>query len=80
MMTQAKIQVDQDDYEFIKGIYRQLNYKSLSEYVREAIKVKVRADQKRLRETKRMEAMEMIGKASHENLFEPLEGEDFADR
>jgi len=80
MMTQAKIQVDRDDYEFIKRVHRQLNYRSFSEYVREAIKAKVTADQRRLRKMKRMEAMEMIGRAPYEDLFEPLEGEDFANR
>jgi len=80
MMTQAKIQVDHDDYEFIKRIHKQLNYRSFSEYVREAIKAKVRTDQRRLREMKRKEAMEMIGRGPYEDLFEPLEGEDFADR
>jgi len=80
MMTQAKIQVDRDDYEFIKRTHKQLNYRSFSEYVREAIKAKVRTDQRRFREIRRKEAMEMIGKESYEDLFESLEGEDFADR
>lgn len=80
MMTQTKIQIDSDDYEFIKKIHKKLNYKSLSEYMREAIQVKIKADQKRLRELKRMEAMEMIGKAPYEDLFESLGGEDFEKR
>ena len=37
-------------------------------------------DQKQLRQNRRMEAMEMIGKTSYEDLFESLEGDDFADR
>jgi len=80
MMTQTKIQIDSNDYEFIKKIHKQLNYRSLSEYMREAIKGKIKADQKRLRELKRKEAMEMIGKAPYEDLFESLEGEDFENR
>ena len=48
--------------------------------MREAIKGKIKADQKRLRELKRKEAMEMIGKAPYEDLFESLEGEDFENR
>ena len=80
MMTQAKIQIDLDDYDFIKRVHRQLDYKSFSEYIRAAVKAKVKVDQKRLRKIKRMEAMEMIGKAPYEDLFESLEGEDFANR
>ena len=80
MMTQTKIQIDNDDYEFIKKVHKQLNYKSLSEYMREAIKGKIKTDQKTIRELKRMEAMEMIGKAVYEDLFESLEGEDFENR
>ena len=80
MMTQTKIQIDSNDYEFIKKVHKQLNYKSLSEYMREAIKAKVKSDQKRLRELKRMAAMEMIGKTQYQDLFEPLEGEDFENR
>ncbi len=79
-MTQAKIQVDRDDYEFIKRVHRKLNYRSFSEYVRDAIKTKIKVDQKGLREMKRKEAMEMIGKSPFENIFESLEGEDLADR
>ena len=80
MMTQTKIQVDIDDYEFIKKVHKDLNYKSLSEYIREAIKAKIKADQKKIRELKRSAAMEMIGKAPYKDLFESLEGEDFEDR
>jgi Arc/MetJ-type ribon-helix-helix transcriptional regulator len=79
-MTQTKIQVDIDDYEFIKKVHKDLNYKSLSEYIREAIKAKIKADQKKIRELKRSAAMEMIGKAPYEDLFESLEGEEFEDR
>ena len=48
--------------------------------MREAINAKVEQDRKRLRELKRMKAIEMIGKAAYDNLFESIEGEEFEDR
>ena len=80
MLIQTKIQLDPKDYEFVKKVYKDLRYKSLSEYVREAINTKVKQDRRRLREQKRIAAMEMIGKAPHENLFESIDGEDFESR
>ena len=80
MMTQTKIQIEYEDYEFIKKTYKQLNYRSLSEYMREAIQAKIKSDRKKIRNLKRMAAMEMIGKGPHENLFESLEGEEFENR
>ena len=80
MLIQTKIQVDPTDYEFIKKVYKDFRYKSLSEYMREAINAKVNQDRKRLREQKRVAAMEMIGKVAYENLFESIEGEDFESR
>ena len=77
MMTQTKLQIDSDDYEFIKTVHKQLNYKSLSEYIREAVKEKIVADRKKIRELKREAAMEIIGKKSYENHFESIEVEDF---
>ncbi len=80
MLIQTKIQVNPTDYEFIKKVYKDFRYKSLSEYMREAIHAKVNQDRKRLREQKRIAAMEMIGKAPYKNLFESIEGEDFESR
>ncbi|NIA09730.1 MAG: crotonobetainyl-CoA--carnitine CoA-transferase [Nitrospiraceae bacterium] len=80
MLIQTKVQIDQKNYEFIKKAYKDLRYKSLSEYIREAVKAKVRKDRKRLRELKRIAAMEMLGRAQYENLFESIEGEDFENR
>ena len=80
MLIQTKIQVDPTDYEFIKRVYKDFRYKSLSEYMREAINTKVNQDRKRLREQKRIAAMEMIGKAPYKNLFESIDGEDFESR
>jgi hypothetical protein len=48
--------------------------------MRTAVNNKVDEDRKKLRELKRIAAMEMIGRANHENLFESIEGEDFEDR
>ena len=72
MMIQTKFQIKQEDYEFIKKVYKDLHYKSLSEYIREAVKAKAKEDRKKLREIKRMKAMEMIGKTSYENLDRKL--------
>jgi len=80
MLIQTKIQVNPKDYEFVKKVYKDLRYKSLSEYMREAISAKVKQDRKRLREQKRIAAMQMIGKESYENLFDSIEGEDFENR
>jgi Arc/MetJ-type ribon-helix-helix transcriptional regulator len=80
MLTQTKIQIEKDDYDFIKKACKKLQYRSLSEYMREAVQAKVKADRKRLREMKRKAAMEMIGEGKYEGLFEPLGGEDFEDR
>ncbi|MCK4604784.1 MAG: crotonobetainyl-CoA--carnitine CoA-transferase [Deltaproteobacteria bacterium] len=80
MLVQSKVQISQEDYEFIKKIYKDLRYKSLSEYMREAINNKVREDRVKLRERKRMAAMEMIGRGKHDNLFESIEEEDFESR
>ena len=80
MLIQTKVQINPKDYEFIKKVYKDLRFRSLSEYMREAINTKVEQDRKRLRELKRMKAMEMIGKAAYDNLFESIEGEEFEDR
>lgn len=80
MLIQTKVQINPKDYEFIKKFYKDLRFRSLSEYMREAINTKVEQDRKRLRELKRMKAIEMIGKAAYDNLFESIEGEAFEDR
>ena len=80
MMIQTKIQIDPKNYKFIKKFYKDLSYRSLSEYMREAVNAKVKEDRKRLRELKRMTAMEMIGKSTYDNLFESIEGDDFENR
>lgn len=80
MMIQTKIQIDPENYEFIKKFHKDLSYRTLSEYMREAVNAKVKEDRKRLRESKRIRAMEMIGESAYANLFEPIEGDDFEDR
>ena len=80
MMTQAKFQIDQEDYEFIKAAYKLLDYSNYSEYMRAAIKEKIKGDRKKLRNIKRNLAMEQIGEAVYENHFDLLDGEDFEDR
>jgi hypothetical protein len=79
MLIQTKFQIDRDDYAFIKTAHKALNYKSLSEYMREAVHFKVETDRRRVREVKRHKAMEMIGKSSYayENVFETIESDDF---
>lgn len=80
MLVQSKVQIDKNDYEFIKQALKELQYKSISEYMREAIKEKIKEDRQKIREKKRNTAMEMIGKAPIENLFEAIEGDDFEAR
>ena len=80
MLIPTKIQIDKEIYEFIKQTHKKLHYKSLSEYMRVAVNTKVEKDRKRLRELKRIAAMEMIGRAPYDNLFESIEGEDFENR
>ncbi|MEA2082701.1 MAG: crotonobetainyl-CoA--carnitine CoA-transferase [Thermodesulfobacteriota bacterium] len=80
MLVQTKVQIDAKDHEFIKKMYKDFHYRSLSEYMRKAINAKVKEDRKKLRELKRMEAMEMIGRAPYDNLLESIEGEDFENR
>jgi Arc/MetJ-type ribon-helix-helix transcriptional regulator len=73
MLIQTKIQIDHEDYHFIKNVHKKLNYKSQSEYIREAVKEKVKADRLRLRAMKRERAMEMIGKRRHNNYFNTID-------
>ena len=80
MLIQTKIQIEPESFNFIKKSYKDLKYRSLSEYMREAINAKVREDRRRLRELKRLKAMEMIGKGPYSNIFKSIEGEDFENR
>jgi hypothetical protein len=77
---QTKIQIDPENYEFIKKFHKDLSYRTLSEYMREAVNAKVKEDRKRIREKRRIRAMQMIGESACDNLFESIEGDDFEDR
>jgi len=79
-MIQTKVQIEKEDYEFIKKTYKDLRYKSLSQYIRDAVNAKVKRDRRTLRELKRTAAMEMIGSAPYNSIFESLEGENFETR
>jgi Arc/MetJ-type ribon-helix-helix transcriptional regulator len=79
-MVQNKIQIDEKDLAFIKKAYKALSYKSLSHYMREAIRARVREDRKKLKDLQRAQAMEQIGRGPYENHFETLEGDDFENR
>jgi len=80
MLIQTKVQIDKESYDFIKNILKKWNYKSLSEYVRDALRTKIAQDRKKLREQERIAAMKSLGKAPAGNLFESIEGDDFEDR
>ncbi|MBI4768191.1 MAG: crotonobetainyl-CoA--carnitine CoA-transferase [Deltaproteobacteria bacterium] len=79
-MIQSKIQIEEKDLEFIRKASKDLSYKSLSQYMREAIQAKIREDRKKLKAIKRTKAMTQIGRTRYENIFESLDGEDFEDR
>ncbi|HDR67891.1 MAG TPA: crotonobetainyl-CoA--carnitine CoA-transferase [Bacteroidaceae bacterium] len=70
MLIQTKIQIDKEDYLFIKKFYKKLDHKSQSEYMRSAIRQKVKADQMRLRAQKREQALKMIGNEPRDDHFE----------
>lgn len=80
MLIQTKIQIDAKDYNFVKMAYKDLKYKSLSEYIRTAVHCKVREDRQKIRQLKREDAMDMIGRAEYENVFESIEGDGFENR
>jgi Arc/MetJ-type ribon-helix-helix transcriptional regulator len=80
MLIQSKIQIEQEDYEFIRNIYKDLHYRSFSEYVRKAINARVSEDRKKLRELKRKTAMETIGNTLYTSHFESIDGDDFENR
>ena len=72
--------MEPEDLEFIDRVCESLHYGSKSEYMREAIREKIRADKRRLRELERQRAM-LKGYAKHDqDIFESLAGEPFEDR
>ena len=80
MLVQTKVQIDKESYDFIKKIHKELNYRSLSEYVRDAVSAKIREDRRTIRAKIRTSAMERLGEVPADNLFESIEGEDFEER
>ena len=80
MKVTQKIQLEEKDLDFIEAVFSILDYKTKSEYMREAILAKIREDKKKLREMKCQEAMEAYGEETTENVFESIEADDFEDR
>ena len=80
MLVRTKLQIDQESYDFIKKVHKKLNYRSLSEYIRDAVTAKIREDRRQIRAMKRAAAMEMLSGVPRDNLFDSVEGDDVADR
>ena len=80
MKVTQKVQLEEKDLDFIEAVFSILEYKSKSEYMREAILAKIREDQKKLREMKCREAMEAYSEEAPENVFESIEADDFEGR
>jgi Arc/MetJ-type ribon-helix-helix transcriptional regulator len=79
MLLQKKVQIAEEDWGFIDKATRLLNYKSKSEYMRQAILEKIQNDKRKLREMKRQLAMKGYSGTDFENIFEELEGDGFED-
>ncbi|HSF16501.1 MAG TPA: crotonobetainyl-CoA--carnitine CoA-transferase [Vicinamibacteria bacterium] len=75
-----KVQLEEKDLDFIEAVFSIFDYKSKSEYMREAILAKIREDKRKLREMKCRQAMEAYGEEAPENVFESIEAEDFEGR
>lgn len=80
MKVTQKVQLEESDLNFIEAVFSIFDYRSKSEYMREAIVAKIREDKRRLREMKCREAMEAYGEETFENAFESVEAVDFEDR
>ncbi len=78
-MVPQKVQLEESDLEFIETACRLLKFKSKSEYMRAAIREKIRADKRRLRELRRRQAMRAYGD-DFETAFESIEAEEFEAR
>lgn len=76
-MTQ-KVQLEAADLEFIDRVCVLLGYRSKSEYIRTAIRERIRADKRRLRERERQTAMEGYSEG-HEDVFESIAAKPFQD-
>jgi Arc/MetJ-type ribon-helix-helix transcriptional regulator len=80
ILVPLKVQVTEEDLEFIEEACSTLHYDSRSAYLREAIHGKIEADRARIRELRRQEAMKAYGRSRFEDAFEDIAGEDFEDR
>ncbi len=78
-MVPQKVQLEESDLEFIESACRLLKFKSKSEYMRAAIREKIHADRRRLRELRRRQAMRAYGD-DFEVAFESIEAEGFEAR
>ena len=79
MKLTQKVQLDPEDLEFIDKVCETLGYGSKSEYMRAAIREKIRADKRRLREMRRQKAMESYAQG-YEEAFESIARELFEER
>jgi len=79
-MISQKVQIDKGDVAFINQALELLSYGSKSEYIRIAVKEKIRIDRRKLREAMRQKAMQGYCHPDSDNVFEAIEGDDFADR
>jgi len=79
MKVTQKVQLEPEDLEFIDRVCESLHYGSKSEYMRAAIRAKIRADKRRLRELERQRAMKGYSE-DHQDIFESIAGEPFEDR
>jgi Arc/MetJ-type ribon-helix-helix transcriptional regulator len=79
MKLTQKVQLDREDLDFIDRVCETLDYGSKSEYMRAAIREKIRADKRKLRELERQRAMEGYAEG-YEDVFECIAGETFEER
>jgi len=79
MKVTQKVHLDPEDLQFINRVYESLHYGSKNEYMRAAIREKIRADKRRFRELERKRAMKGYAKG-HDYIFQSLAGNPFDDR
>ncbi len=79
MQVTQKVQLEPEDLEFIDRVCETLEYGSKSEYMRAAIREKIRADKRKLRELERHKAMKGYSEG-HGDVFESIAAEPFEDR
>ncbi len=80
MFVRAEVRLDKENVEFIKKTHKELRYRSLSEYIGDALIAKIKVDRKKVRAIRRTAAMAMLGVTPSDNLFEPGKGDELEDR